>query len=50
MIEVLYPSVGKWVALSAAVATGLALAWVIHRFVERPVHRPLRKWLEGRSA
>lgn len=47
VIELLYPGVDKWVTLLLAVALGLALAWLIHRFVEQPVHRPLRKALEG---
>lgn len=47
LIQVLHPALGKWLTLAAAVLASVAMAWLIHRYVERPVHRPLRTWLEG---
>ncbi len=48
VIETLAPTLGRWPTLVAAVAVCALLAWLIHRFVERPVHRPMRRWIERR--
>ncbi|WP_168217937.1 acyltransferase family protein [Occultella kanbiaonis] len=47
VIEALHPALGKWPTLIVAVGTCLALAWLIHRFVEKRWHRPLRRRLEA---
>ena len=47
LIETLYPALGRWATLAVATALCLALAWSMHRFVERPVHGPLRRALAG---
>ncbi|MBZ2199193.1 acyltransferase family protein [Occultella gossypii] len=47
VIEALHPAFGKWPTLVVAVGTCLALAWLIHRFVEKRWHRPLRLRLEA---
>ncbi|WP_454300399.1 acyltransferase family protein [Salana multivorans] len=48
LIEVLHPSLGRWGTLTVAVAGCLGLAWLLHRCVEEPFHRPVRVWLESR--
>lgn len=48
LIETLHPHTGRWLTLAAAAALCLALAWLLHRTVEVPYHRRLRRWLEQR--
>lgn len=48
VIEALHPALGRYPTLLAAVAVCVVLAWLLHRYVERPAHRPLRRWLENR--
>jgi peptidoglycan/LPS O-acetylase OafA/YrhL len=50
VIQVLHPVLGRWGTLAAAVGSVLLLAWAIHRWVERPVQRPLRRWVLDRLA
>ncbi|MEZ0164357.1 acyltransferase family protein [Kineococcus sp. LSe6-4] len=48
LIEVLAPRAGRWGTLAVTVAGCLALAWGLHRLVERPLQRPFRAWLLAR--
>ena len=48
LIEVLHPSLGRWGTLTVAVTACLGVAWLLHRCVEEPFHRPVRVWLESR--
>lgn len=48
IIEPAHPRLGRWLTLLLAVGCCLVLAWLLHRFVEEPVHRPLRRWLQAR--
>lgn len=43
VIENLTGQVSSYVVLLAATAVSLTLAWLINRFVERPLHRPIRQ-------
>jgi peptidoglycan/LPS O-acetylase OafA/YrhL len=43
VIDAAAPHVPKQVAVAAAVATSIAVGWLIHRFVERPFNAPLRR-------
>ncbi|QKG25838.1 acyltransferase family protein [Actinomadura verrucosospora] len=36
LLDALYPGVNRWVALAAVIAASLALAYAVHRLVERP--------------
>lgn len=45
VIAVLYPLVGKWSALLAAVIVCVLIAWLVNRFVERPLAGRMRRWV-----
>ena len=47
LIGVLHPYLGVWPTLAVVTAFVLGLAWLIHRFVEKPTHKPLRRAVEG---
>ncbi|MEU2430264.1 acyltransferase [Streptomyces sp. NPDC007861] len=49
MIRVLYGHVGAWATLGITTAVLLLLAWLVHRFVERPSQKWLRATLEKES-
>jgi peptidoglycan/LPS O-acetylase OafA/YrhL len=49
MIRTLYGHVGAWATLGITTALLLVLAWLVHRFVERPSQRWLRAALEKES-
>lgn len=46
-IGALHPYLNKWLTLLIAIAACLAIAWLIHRLVEEPLHRPLRRFISG---
>ncbi len=48
LINALAPTFGRWPALAATVTAMLALAWLLHRGIERPFNGRLRRWLEPR--
>lgn len=48
LINGLAPALGQWLALVAAIAAVMGIAWLLHRFVERPFNGRLRRWLEPR--
>lgn len=48
LINALAPALGRWPALAATIAGVLALAWLLHRCIERPCNGRLRRWLEPR--
>ncbi|WP_123740481.1 acyltransferase family protein [Salana multivorans] len=48
IIETTHEALGRWLTLAVAVGGCLGLAWLLHRFVEEPVHRPMRRWLQTR--
>ena len=47
MIERLHTRVPAHLLLAGLVAVLLAAAWAVHRGVERPVGRRLKRWLTG---
>ncbi|MFC5804404.1 acyltransferase family protein [Streptomyces formicae] len=49
MIRTLYGHVGAWATLGITTALLLLLAWLVHRFVERPSQKWLRATLEKES-
>ncbi|MGH8464746.1 MAG: acyltransferase family protein, partial [Pseudomonas sp.] len=48
LINRLAPAFGQWLALVAAIAGVMGIAWLLHRCVERPFNGRLRRWLEPR--
>jgi peptidoglycan/LPS O-acetylase OafA/YrhL len=46
LIQVLHPVLGRVPTLVVVVGACLALAWVVHRYVERPLQGPLRRGVE----
>lgn len=48
VIHLLHDAVPTMVALAAASAVSLALAWAIHHGVERRLNPPMRRWIEAR--
>jgi len=42
LIETLHDRLNSYLLLALAVVATLGLAWLIHRFVERPFHEPMR--------
>ncbi|MBX6765978.1 MAG: acyltransferase [Actinomadura rubrobrunea] len=45
LLERVYPSLNRWTALALVTAASLAAAYVVHRLVERPAQRWLRRRL-----
>ncbi len=48
LINGLSPAFGRGVALVVTIAVVMGIAWLLHRFVERPFNGRLRRWLEPR--
>jgi peptidoglycan/LPS O-acetylase OafA/YrhL len=48
VIHLLHDTVPTMVALGAASAASLALAWAVHHGVERRLNPPMRRWIEAR--
>jgi len=48
LINTWEPAIGRWVAFAAATLTVMAIAWSLHRGVERPYNARLRSWLQAR--
>lgn len=47
LIDLLHPYLNKWVTLGLTIGVCVAMAWLIHRLIEEPLHRPLRQFLAG---
>ena len=48
VVNTVDPVLGRWAAFIAATAVAIALAWTIHRLVERRYNGRFRRWLEPR--
>ncbi|PPK91969.1 peptidoglycan/LPS O-acetylase OafA/YrhL [Kineococcus xinjiangensis] len=48
LIDVLHTALGRYPTLAVALGCCIALAWALHRLVERPLQKPLRTRLEKR--
>lgn len=50
LIGSLDPGVSHWILLAVVFAGMIVLAWLVHRFVERPLARQVKRVLTGRPA